>query len=311
MSAKPRPAPSSQHDYAGAAFQHSHAAAELSAGLPALLLAAERVAAQIQMGVHGRRRVGQGESFWQFRRYQPGDDAARIDWHSSARTQHLYIREHEWEAAQTLLLWVDHTGSMTWQSNKKLPTKLYRALLLTLAIARLALDAGEQVALLDAPQRRFRGKAAFAALAHALLTAPAHPTPPLLQLPRFASVLVVSDFLTPLEPWHKIFALWAEQGCLGHCVQVLDPAEINPPWTGRVLIEGCEQEEKILAPRFENWLDAYRTRLAAQRTELYRLTHALGWSLLSHTTHHPPQKTINKLYQHFAAQAQSQKRWRQ
>lgn len=99
---------------------------------------------------------------------------------------------------------------MDWRSNKKLPTKLYRASILALALAYLALDAGEQVALLHAPQRRYRGKAGFAALAYALLHAPATPTPPAAPLPRHSSVLVISDFLNPLPPWKKIFNIWAE-----------------------------------------------------------------------------------------------------
>ncbi len=41
----------------------------LAATLPPLLVAAERVAATVAQGVHGRRRAGMGESFWQFRRY--------------------------------------------------------------------------------------------------------------------------------------------------------------------------------------------------------------------------------------------------
>ena len=44
----------------------------LGARLPPLLVAAERVAATVAQGVHGRRRVGQGDSFWQFRRFVAG-----------------------------------------------------------------------------------------------------------------------------------------------------------------------------------------------------------------------------------------------
>ncbi len=285
------------------AYQHSHAAVQLSAHLPALLLAAQRVAAHVQMGVHGRRRTGQGESFWQFRRYQPGDDASRIDWHSSARSQHVFIREHEWEAAQTLLLWVDQTASMDWQSNKKLPTKLYRASILALALAYLALDAGEQVALLHSPQRRYRGKAGFAALAYALLHAPATPTPPAAPIPRHSSVLVISDFLNPLPPWKKIFNIWAELGCRGQLMQILDPAEVHPPWKGRILFESCEDEPKLLAPRFENWLVAYRAKLSAQRAQLQSYANAMDWKFQTHATNMTAQKGVERLYQHFSAQA--------
>src|SRR5271156_2368233 len=82
-----------------------HRAEELAAQLPPLLVEAERVAVTVSQGVHGRRRVGQGETFWQFRQYEPGDAATRIDWRESAKSQRLYVRETEWEAAQSVWLW--------------------------------------------------------------------------------------------------------------------------------------------------------------------------------------------------------------
>src|SRR3981189_1289102 len=93
-----------------------HRAEELAAALPPLLVAAERVASTAAQGVHGRRRVGQGETFWQFRQYQPGDAAARVDWRESAKSQRLYIRETEWEAAQSVWLWRDASPSMDYSS---------------------------------------------------------------------------------------------------------------------------------------------------------------------------------------------------
>src|SRR5919198_4393785 len=84
-----------------------HHGEQLAATLPPLLVAAERVASTVAQGVHGRRRVGQGDSFWQFRQYEPGDSAARIDWRESAKSQRLYVRETEWEAAQSVWLWRD------------------------------------------------------------------------------------------------------------------------------------------------------------------------------------------------------------
>ena len=91
-------------------------AEEAAAALPPLLVAAERVAATVAQGVHGRRRVGQGETFWQFRQYQPGDAASRIDWRESAKSQRLYVRETEWEAAQSVWLWRDGSASMDYTS---------------------------------------------------------------------------------------------------------------------------------------------------------------------------------------------------
>lgn len=55
--------------------------AEAAAGaLPPLLVAAERAAASVAPGIHGRRRAGPGDQFWQYRRYHQGDPASVIDW---------------------------------------------------------------------------------------------------------------------------------------------------------------------------------------------------------------------------------------
>src|SRR5438128_10087345 len=96
-------------------------AEQAAASLPPLLVAAERVASTVAQGVHGRRRVGQGETFWQFRQYQPGDAATRVDWRESAKSQRLYIRETEWEAAQSVWLWRDASPSMDYSSAAYIP----------------------------------------------------------------------------------------------------------------------------------------------------------------------------------------------
>ncbi len=129
-------------------------AEQLASVLPPLLVEAERVASTIVQGVHGRRRVGQGEAFWQFRRYQPGDPTSRIDWRQSARGQAVFVRENEWEAAQSVWLWCDASPSMRYSSSRELPEKQARATLLLLATASLLLRGGERIALLGT-RRRF------------------------------------------------------------------------------------------------------------------------------------------------------------
>jgi uncharacterized protein (DUF58 family) len=125
-----------------------HEAETLALRLPPLQVAAERVAATVAQGVHGRRRVGTGNSFWQFRAYMPGDPAAGIDWRQTAKSDRAYVRENEWEAAQSVWLWADRSPSMDWRSSRGLPTKAERALLLLLAAASLMVRGGEHVALL-------------------------------------------------------------------------------------------------------------------------------------------------------------------
>src|SRR5690606_20158419 len=123
-------------------------AEQLAATLPPLLVAAERVAATVQQGVHGRRRVGTGETFWQFRRYQAGDTPQRIDWRQSAKADPVFVREMEWAAAQSVWLWRDGSPSMRWRSREEWPEKRAQADLLTLALAVLLVRGGERVALM-------------------------------------------------------------------------------------------------------------------------------------------------------------------
>ena len=89
----------------------------LAKRLPALLVEASRVAQTVAHGIHGRRRAGPGETFWQFRHYTQGDSAPSIDWRRSASSDHLYIREREWEAAHTVRLWPDLSPSMVFRSH--------------------------------------------------------------------------------------------------------------------------------------------------------------------------------------------------
>src|ERR1700686_4693847 len=109
----------------------------LAATMPRLMLEARRVAATVIHGLHGRRRAGSGENFWQYRRFVSGEAASRVDWRRSARDDHLYVRELEWEAAHTVWIWPDRSPSMVFASPLALPTKLYRALVIALALAEV------------------------------------------------------------------------------------------------------------------------------------------------------------------------------
>ena len=125
-----------------------HRSLDLAGTLPALMVAADRVAATVIQGVHGRRRVGQGDAFWQYRMYRDGDSAGQIDWRQSARSRHLFVRETEWEAAASVWLWRDGSPSMQYASLRNSDTKAVRGELITLALASLLADAGERVTVL-------------------------------------------------------------------------------------------------------------------------------------------------------------------
>jgi uncharacterized protein (DUF58 family) len=259
--------------------------------LPELLLEANRIASTISHGLHGRRRSGPGETFWQFRQLEAQDSIQLIDWRRSASSDHLYVREREWEAAHTVWLWPDLSPSMEFCSHLSNIVKRNRALVIALAAAELLVRGGERVALLGLTQPTSSHKAttriaqALAASAHA--PALTMSEPPKARLSRFTSVILVSDFLDPPATIREFVEAMAAQGVTGHLVQVLDPAEETLPYEGRTEFLGVEGDESWTADRAESLRDAYQTRLKAHRTELIEMTGRIGWSFVVHHTDRP------------------------
>src|SRR5918992_4327907 len=93
------------------------AALDLADRMPRLILEARRVAAALAHGIHGRRRAGPGETFWQFRPFVAGEAAQRVDWRRSGRDDRLFVREREWETAQSVWMWIDRSASMGYASD--------------------------------------------------------------------------------------------------------------------------------------------------------------------------------------------------
>jgi uncharacterized protein (DUF58 family) len=274
---------------------------ELAGTLPALMVAADRVAATVIQGVHGRRRVGQGDAFWQFRPYREGDSASQIDWRQSARSRHLFVRETEWEAAASVWLWRDASPSMQYASLRNIDTKAVRAELITLAVASLLTDASERVAVLGSGARPITGRVAVRRIAEYLAeetrNSKAPPSlPPLVPLPAHGSIVLVSDWLDPLDRIEAVVRHYASAGVRGHIVQVLDPAEEDLPFNGHVKFEGLETEGQHTIRRVEAVRTAYGARLAAQKEGLQRLARPADWTVHLHRTDRPPQTVLLALY---------------
>ena len=273
-------------------------AERLADRLPPLLVAAERVASTVAQGVHGRRRVGTGETFWQFRPYQPGDSTTRIDWRQSARTAQLFLRDQEWEAAESIWLWADRSGSMAYQSAASRSSKGDRALLLLLALAALLTRAGERIALLGERRRPTGGRVGMATLCEDLLArAAAEPSlAPVQSLPRYARMVLISDFFTPLDELRARLRSFVAMGVRGHLLQVLDPAEPDLPFAGRVRFEGMEQDGIALIGNVDGVRRRYQIRLEAHRAGLRDLARSLGWTFGYHVCDQPAEPALLALY---------------
>jgi uncharacterized protein (DUF58 family) len=277
-------------------------AEQLAATLPPLLVAAERVASTVAQGVHGRRRVGQGETFWQFREYDFGDQPQSIDWRQSAKSDRVYVRQMEWEAAQSVWVWRDTSASMDWRSSDQFQDKRGRADLLALALAALLLRGGEHVTLLGSGLKPLHGRVALSRLASLIErdtregAATGADLPHFEPLPRDAQTVFIGDFLAPLDRIDAAVRRYAEIGVKGYLLQILDIAEESLPYDGRIRFEGLEGEEPWLLSRVEAVRGDYLARLNAQREGLRAIARAAGWTFATHRTNQTPEAALLALY---------------
>lgn len=275
----------------------------LAAPFPALLAEAQRVAATVALGVHGRRRPGMGESFWEYRHYQVGDAAHRVDWRRSARSEDLFIRESEWEAAQSVWLWRDGRASLDFASERGLPTKRDRASVLLIALAALLTRAGERVAVIGESAQPRAGRVGLDRVARRLAEGPGAPEALLTGAVGAQSrVVLASDFFEPVEVWAERLAALSGPGVRGALVQVVDPAEETFPYEGRVRFVAPGAGDALVVGRAQSLAEAYRARFAAHRAALADAARRMGWTFSVARTDKPASAALMALYGALAPQ---------
>ena len=272
-------------------------ASALQSALPPLLVEAQRIAATVIIGIHGRKRAGPGETFWQYRPYSFGDSTQRIDWHKSARAERVFIRENEWEAANTLWLWASPSARMNFKSKLSNSTKRERAMVLALALGELALRAHERVSALGSPFNPAHARSSLVRMAD--WWAQEKPedvfkTPQ--RLSRFSTVALFSDFLDPPEKIEKWAGEMAARGVAGHLIQVCDPAEETLPWNGRVEFLEIKGPLRFIAGKAESIREAYQAKYLAQREAVRDIAKRLGWTFSIHRTDDSLVKTLLTLH---------------
>jgi uncharacterized protein (DUF58 family) len=270
--------------------------------MPRLILEARRIAATVIHGLHGRRRAGPGENFWQYRRFLSGEPARRVDWRRSARDDHLYVREREWEAAHTVWLWPDRSPSMRFRSPLARESKLDRSLVVTFALAEILVQAGERVGVPNL-MRPTGSRNVLDKLANAIVyDASDRPSLPESFAPAaLAEIVVVSDFWSPTRAVCETISQLAINGAQGHAVQIVDPVEETFPYSGRVEFIEPEGAGSITAGRAEAWKSEYQMRVARHRAAIRAETDRLGWSFTVHRTDHPATELLLALHARLGA----------
>lgn len=274
----------------------------LAAVMPRLILDARRVAATVLHGLHGRRRVGSGENFWQYRRFVSGEPASRVDWRRSARDDHLYVREQEWEAAHTVWIWPDRSPSMVFVSSLAQETKLYRTLVIALALAEILVEGGERVGI-PGLMRPTGSRNVIDRMAQAIVhdRAARASLPPSFSPSPLAEVVLLSDLWSAFADVRQTLTQLSGSGARGHVVQVVDPAEETFPYWGRIEFIEPEGGGRVTAGRAQVWRDDYRERVQRHRTQIRAETDRLAWSFIIHRTDHAVAELLLALHARIGA----------
>lgn len=272
-------------------------ARSLAATMPRLILEARRISATIIHGLHGRRRAGPGEHFWQYRRFTSGEAARHVDWRRSARDDHLYVREQEWEAAHTIWIWPDRSPSMRFASPLARDTKLHRALIIAFALADMLVEGGERIGipglLPPTASRNVIDKMALA-LGHDMGERTS--LPPTFVPSPLSEILMLSDFWSPITDIKAMIAQLSATRAHGHMVQIVDPAEETFPYHGRIEFLEPEGGETITAGRAETWRTDYLARLDRHRSGIREEADQRGWSFAIHRTDRPASEIVMTLH---------------
>ncbi len=272
-------------------------AGQLAGHLPGLLLSAEKVAQSFMRGVHGRRRVGSGEAFWQFRPYQPGDSRRDIDWRQTAKRDQAFVRQTEWEAAQTIWMYRDASESMHFGSKK------YYADILLLALGMVLLSGGEQVSLLGTDLPPQTGYASIERI-YESLARQSHLAESGRPVAAKSQVILISDFYFPIDALASFCESLAARNVEGLLVQIFDPAEQTLPYTGRIRFQDIENASAsaLDIPEVAAIRVAYEQRFIAHQQNLAELAKRLGWKFEKFNTDIKLETVIAQLYDGLSVQ---------
>jgi uncharacterized protein (DUF58 family) len=278
----------------------------LADAMPRLILEARRVATAVIHGLHGRRRAGPGENFWQYRRFMSGEPAQNVDWRRSARDDHLYVREREWEASHTIWIWPDRSSSMAFASPLVPDSKLDRALVVAFALAEVLVQGGERVGI-PGLMRPTANRNVIEKMAQAILLDPLERAslPPSFAPSPLSEIVVLSDLWSPIGEVRQTIAQLSGSGAHGHVVQIVDPAEESFPYSGRVEFIEPEGAGSVTAGRAEAWRNDYQGLIARHRAAIRAETDLRGWSFAIHRSDRPASELLLVLHSRMGANTQS------
>ena len=277
----------------------------LAATMPRLILEARRVAATVIHGLHGRRRAGPGENFWQYRRFVSGEAGrARRLAPLGARRSSLCARAGMGGRAHGLDL--ARPFAVDGVSRRRSPqdTKLDRTLVVAFALAEVLVEGGERVGIpgLMRPtgSRNVHRQDGAGASCTTRPSAPACRRRS--RRRRSPRSCVLSDLWSPIadvRTHHRAAVRRAARTAMS-C-----RSSIRPKRPSRIRAASSSSSRKAAAPitagRAETWRADYQARVARHRAEIRAETDRLGWSFAIHRTDRPASELLLALHARIGA----------
>ena len=215
-------------------------AATLSARLPSLVIAARKIAQTVRHGVHGRRRAGSGETFWQFRPFISGEPSSRVDWRRSAREEHAFVRETRMGSRAHGLDLVRPVGVDALRIEPRRRRRRSTARRCSRSLSPIFACAAASAPALLGLTRPLATQGVVERFAEAIATderlhgASEAGLPPLAPAPSRSMALLVGDFLGEPDETERAMRAISAEGAVGELVLIVDPIEETYPFSGNV-----------------------------------------------------------------------------
>jgi uncharacterized protein (DUF58 family) len=208
-------------------------------------------------GLHRSPYHGFSSEFTEYRQYTPDDDPRYLDWRVFARSDRFFIKKFEDETNLRCYVLTDRSRSMSYGSRGY--SKAQYAATLAATLAYFLYLQGDAVGLMTfdeqvreyLPARHRTGhlRQLLLALDRSLdghATSLSEPLKRLVQIVRKrALILLVSDFLAPLEQLEADLSALAACGHEVLLFQVLDPAELKFEFKSPILFEDLESSRTL------------------------------------------------------------------
>lgn len=265
-------------------------ATEAAQGFRPLILQHHTPKSLFGTGARSARRAGAGDDFFEYRPYVFGDNAQKIDWRQSARSDDVLIREQDRLLPHRVYIFCDNSAAMQFNSRGSLPTKAYNAQLLLLSLSILLMQGESEVMPLGAVPRHHN----LDELAQYISTSE-NEIPEITDIKQRSHIIIISDFRQGEAYWREIIGKFSAKGAFGSCIQLLDPMEHQFPLYGRVRLESAEDDDSMIIPSADAVRPIYLARLEKEKNAMAQLCHRFGWHWISLTTDMAPRQQLGQI----------------